>query len=135
MLFRTIVAASLTSLATIAHADFVCSVKLELKWTENKDYDQLIIREGEFGTRAVLMGKYTTRTFDCVDDAIFKYECYGFLGTPTQLNVKDTKAGSLVISSVLNRNFLRDYMADGYEPLNTSTRRWSVDTYTIQACN
>ena len=98
---------------------------------------ELIIREGGLGTRAVLMSEYTTRTFDCVTDGKFKYECYGFMGkpfaAPTQLNIKDTKEGAIVVSTTLNLGFLKDYASDQYEAINTGTRRFSIDTYTIQS--
>jgi len=85
------------------------------------------------------MSEYTTRTFDCVTDGIFKYECYGFMGkpfaAPTQLNIKDTKEGAIVVSTTLNLGFLKDYANDQYEAINTGTRRFSIDTYTIQSCN
>ena len=139
MTIRIALLGSLISIATTASADYVCSVSLGLSWSQDTDYDQLIIREGGLGIRAVLMSEYTTRTFDCVTDGIFKYECYGFMGkpfaAPTQLNIKDTKEGSIVVSTTLNLGFLKDYASDGYEAINTRTRRFSIDTYTIHSCN
>ena len=136
---RVALLGSLISMATTVSADYVCSVSLGLSWSQDTDYDQLIIREGGLGIRAVLMSEYTTRTYDCVTDGIFKYECYGFMGkpfaAPTQLNIKDTKEGAIVVSTTLNLGFLKDYANDQYEAINTVTRRFSIDTYTIQSCD
>ena len=51
---------------------------------------------------------------------------------PTQLNINDTKEGSIVVSTTLNLGFLKDYANDRYEAINTGTRRFSIDTYTIK---
>ena len=53
---------------------------------------------------------------------------------PMQLNVGDTKAGASVVSATLNLGFLGAYAADGYTPSDYITRRFSIDSYTIESC-
>ena len=49
MTIRVALFGSLISIATTASADYVCSVSLGLSWSQDADYDQLIIREGALG--------------------------------------------------------------------------------------
>ena len=122
----------------VGAADISCVLSSNYKNAAADDTDQLIIRSNDLNIRAILMTKYSTTVYSCTEAIIDDYECYGFLEkpfeAPTQLNVGDTKAGSTVIRTTLNLGFLKAYAADDYKASDRSTRRFSIDSYTIKSC-
>lgn len=119
--------------------DVSCELTHSSIYADPDDTDQLIIRRNSTNFRAVLISKYLTRTFDCVDAIVDEHECFGFHGkpggAPTQLNISDTKPGSTVVSTTLNMIFLNEYAAGNYAANDWITRRFSIDTYKIKSCN
>jgi len=119
-------------------ADTVCTLSSGVNSSAADDPDKLIIRRNDLNIKAILMTKYSTKMYNCTDAIVDEYECFGFhdkpFEAPMQLNVGDTKAGATVVSATLNLGFLGAYAADGYTPSDYITRRFSIDSYTIESC-
>ena len=140
MKYLTTALAFLMTLSTQAGAGNVsCEIKSNFKYADPDDTDQLIIRTNSLNTQAILMSKYHTQVYNCIPAIVDEYECYGFLGkpfeAPTQLNISETKAGSIVVTTTLNLGFLGAYAADNYKASDHITRRFSMDTYIIKSCD
>ena len=134
-----LVLAFLLTLGTPAtSADTVCSLSSSVTSSAADDPDKLIIRRNDLNIKAILMTKYFTKVYNCTDAIVDEYECFGFhdkpFEAPMQLNVGDTKAGATVIAATLNLGFLGAYAAGGYTPSDYITRRFSIDSYTIESC-
>ena len=119
-------------------ADTVCALSSSVNSSTSDDPDKLIIRRNDLNIKAILMTKYSTKMYNCTDAIVDEYECFGFhdkpFEAPMQLNVGDTKAGATVIAATLNLGFLGAYAAGGYTPSDYITRRFSIDSYTIESC-
>jgi len=122
----------------VSAGDISCMLSSNYKYSDPDDTNQLIIRTNSLNTRAVLMTKYFTKTYNCVDAIIDEYECFGFhdkpFEAPIQLNISDTNAGATVVSTTLNLGFLGAYAAGDYTASDYITRRFSIDSYTIKSC-
>ena len=134
-----LVLAFLLTLGTPAtSADTVCSLSSSVTSSAADDPDKLIIRRNDLNIKAILMTKYFTKVYNCTDAIVDEYECFGFhdkpFEAPMQLNVGDTKAGATVVAATLNLGFLGAYAAGGYTPSDYVTRRFSIDSYTIESC-
>ncbi|MDB3861924.1 hypothetical protein N9301_10660, partial [Paracoccaceae bacterium] len=121
-----------------AYSDISCDIYSNFKFSDQDSGDTLIIRDDISGPVAIMMTKYFTQMYTCRTDIVFEYECYGFrdspFGSPTQLNITETTAGGMIISSALNLIFLQQYSKDQYASENKELRRFAVDTYSIKAC-
>ena len=119
-------------------ADTVCALSSSVTSSTSEDPDKLIIRRNDLNIKAILMTKYFTKVYNCTDAIVDEYECFGFhdkpFEAPMQLNVGDTKAGATVVAATLNLGFLGAYAAGGYTPSDYITRRFSIDSYTIESC-
>ena len=119
-------------------ADTVCTLSSGVMSSTSDDPDKLIIRRNDLNIKAILMTKYFTKVYNCTDAIVDEYECFGFhdkpFEAPMQLNVGDTKAGATVIAATLNLGFLGAYAAGGYTPSDYVTRRFTIDSYTIESC-
>ena len=119
-------------------ADTVCTLSSSVTSSTSDDADKLIIRRNDLNIKAILMTKYFTKVYNCTDAIVDEYECFGFhdkpFEAPMQLNVGDTKAGSTVLAATLNLGFLGAYAAGGYTPTDYITRRFTIDSYTIESC-
>ena len=119
-------------------ADTVCTLSSSVTSSTSDDADKLIIRRNDLNIKAILMTKYSTKMYNCTDAIVDEYECFGFhdkpFEAPMQLNVGDTKAGATVVAATLNLGFLGAYAAGGYTPSDYITRRFSIDSYTIESC-
>ena len=119
-------------------ADTVCTLSSSVTSSTSDDADKLIIRRNDLNIKAILMTKYFTKVYNCTDAIVDEYECFGFhdkpFEAPMQLNVGDTKAGATVIAATLNLGFLGAYAAGGYTPSDYVTRRFTIDSYTIESC-
>ena len=119
-------------------ADTVCALSSSVLSSTSDDPDKLIIRRNDLNIKAILMTKYSTKMYNCTDAIVDEYECFGFhdkpFEAPTQLNVGDTKAGAMVVAATLDLGFLGAYAAGGYTPSDYITRRFSIDSYTIESC-
>ena len=119
-------------------ADTVCTLFSSVNNSTADDPDKLIIRRNDLNIKAILMTKYSTKMYNCTDAIVDEYECFGFqdkpFEAPMQLNVGDTKAGAKVVAATLNLGFLGAYAAGGYTPSDYITRRFSIDSYTIESC-
>ena len=134
-----VLSAILMTLGTSAtSADTVCTLSSSVTSSTSDDPDKLIIRRNDLNIKAILMTKYFTKVYNCTDAIVDEYECFGFhdkpFEAPMQLNVGDTKAGATVIAATLNLGFLGAYAAGGYTPSDYITRRFSIDSYTIESC-
>ena len=129
---------TVTLCTQVGAADISCVLSSNYKYAAADDTDQLIIRSNDLSIRAILMTEYSTTVYSCTEAIIDDYECYAFhekpFEAPTQLNVGGTKAGSTVITTTLNLGFLKAYAADDYTASDRSTRRFSIDSYTIKSC-
>ena len=129
---------TVTLCTQVGAADISCVLSSNYKYAAADDTDQLIIRSNDLSIRAILMTEYSTTVYSCTEAIIDDYECYAFhekpFEAPTQLNVGGTKAGSTVITTTLNLGFLKAYAADDYKASDRSTRRFSIDSYTIKSC-
>ena len=119
-------------------ADTVCTLSSSVNSSAADDPDKLIIRRNDLNIKAILMTKYSTKMYNCTNAIVDEYECFGFhdkpFEAPMQLNVGDTKAGATVVAATLNLGFLGAYAAGGYTPSDYITRRFSIDSYTIESC-
>ena len=134
-----LVLAFLMTLGTPAmSADTVCTLSSSVNSSTSDDPDKLIIRRNDLNIKAILMTKYSTKMYNCTDAIVDEYECFGFhdkpFEAPMQLNVGDTKAGATVVAATLNLGFLGAYAAGGYTPSDYVTRRFTIDSYTIESC-
>ena len=119
-------------------ADTVCALSSSVNSSTSDDPDKLIIRRNDLNIKAILMTKYFTKVYNCTDAIVDEYECFGFhdkpFEAPMQLNVGDTKAGATLVAAALNLGFLGAYAAGGYTPSDYVTRRFTIDSYTIESC-
>ena len=134
-----LVLAFLMTLGTPAtSADTVCTLSSSVNSSTSDDPDKLIISRNDLNIKAILMTKYSTKMYNCTDAIVDEYECFGFhdkpFEAPMQLNVGDTKAGATVVAATLNLGFLGAYAAGGYTPSDYVTRRFTIDSYTIESC-
>ena len=139
MKILALVLAFLMTLGTPAtSADTVCALSSSVTSSTSDDPDKLVIRRNDLNIKAILMTKYFTKVYNCTDAIVDEYECFGFqdkpFEAPMQLNVGDTKAGATVIAATLNLGFLGAYAAGGYTPSDYITRRFSIDSYTMESC-
>ncbi len=126
--------------ASHADEDFSCKLSSLSKYTSPEDESELLIRAGEFKTEAILVTNYGASVFHCAGDSLDTYECYGFTvkpgETPSQLNVLTggMQAGTVVVHIKLNIFFLGRWAEGSYAPSDFQTRRFSIDSYTINSC-
>ena len=122
----------------VTSADTVCTLSSSVTSSTSDDADKLIIRRNDLNIKAILMTKYFTKVYNCTDAIVDEYECFGFhdkpFEAPMQLNVGDTKAGATLVAAALNLGFLGAYAAGGYTPSDYVTRRFTIDSYTIESC-
>jgi hypothetical protein len=135
--FPLVIVAALA--ANPSYADISCRLSLGDDYSASANEAELLIRNSSFKTEAVLITRFGTKVFNCVDAIVDEYECYGFagrIGTPTQLNVigHGMQTGTVVVHASLNLLFLQQYASDNYESSNLETRRFSIDTYTVERC-
>ena len=136
--FAVLLAFLLTVGTSATSADTVCILSSSVNSSAADDPDKLVIRRNDLNIKAILMTKYFTKVYNCTDAIVDEYECFGFhdkpFEAPMQLNVGDTKAGATVVAATLNLGFLGAYAAGGYTPSDYVTRRFTIDSYTIESC-
>ena len=118
------------------HADMSCKLSSNYFYAQPEAEYELLIREGEFAIEAILITNFGTQVFNCANID----ECYGFAPrpgqTPVQLNFfgDGIQSGTTVNVTALNLFFLRQFAQDDYEDIDLETRRFSIDSYTIESC-
>ncbi len=123
-----------------AYADLSCRLVNSPDYLVSQSESELVIREGDFHTEALLITDWGTKTFRCGDPIMDAYECYGFAQkpgeAPTQLNVigSEIKPGSVVVFSALNLVFVSDFLQSDFSRTNLDMRRFSTDVYVVSEC-
>ena len=99
---------------------------------------KLVIQDSNADVQAVLITKTETTVYNCFEATADEHECYGFgakpYEEPSQLNVSDVKIGGIVVSTKLKLAFLGAYAAGNFTASDEITRRFSIDSYTIESC-
>ena len=141
VLARNVFLAALLSLAIAgtASAEVRCSLVSRMGEPDEMQGPDFIFREGVSGAEAVYLSEWHgALVLKCHNAIVDEFECYGFFGAPgeapIQLNIAGFEGGQAVVLTALNLLFMNTYLSAGAEPVDKTTRRFSVDHYRIAEC-